>query len=265
MGLKSRPRALLFDVFGTCVDWRLTVTNGLYDAAQAKLTSASQLPSKIRIKVAGMTTDDWGIFAQEWRNTYKEFTRSRAQDASLPIKTVDEHHFDSLKELLTAWKLDGLWSLEEIQATSIIWHRLTPWADSESGLKALNSLFWTCTLSNGNLSLLQDLKVNSKLPFTHIFSAEEFGTFKPNKAVYLGAAEKLELTLVECAMVAAHLPDLKAAKACGYQTIYVERPQEEDWDNEKVECARSEGFVDMWINGHENGFLTVAERLGVEM
>jgi hypothetical protein len=28
-------RALLFDVFGTCVDWRKSVTDALYNAAQA--------------------------------------------------------------------------------------------------------------------------------------------------------------------------------------------------------------------------------------
>lgn len=124
----------------------------------------------------------------------------------------------------------------------------------------------TCTLSNGNLSLLTDLRAHSKIPFTHIFSAELFGTYKPSPKVYLGAAEKLQLPPDQCAMVAAHLNDLKAAKDNGLQTIYVERPGEEAWSKEQVERAMHEGWVDMWISqGHGNmGFITVAEKLGIE-
>ena len=88
----------------------------------------------------------------------------------------------------------------------------------------MGTVYWTCTLSKGNLSLLNDLKANTKLEFTHVFSTEEFGSYKPNPAVYLGAVEKLGLIPTDCAMVAAHLGDLQAAKACGLQTIYVERP-----------------------------------------
>ena len=84
--------------------------------------------------------------------------------------------------------------------------------------------------------------------------------------MYLGAAEKLQLPPAHCAMVAAHLNDLKAAKQNGLQTIYVERPGEEAWDKEQVECAMQDGWVDLWISqGHGNmGFITVAEKLGVE-
>jgi 2-haloacid dehalogenase len=125
----------------------------------------------------------------------------------------------------------------------------------------------TCTLSNGNLSLLGDLRAFSGVPFTHLFSAELFGTYKPAPRVYLGAAEKLNLPPSECVMVAAHLGDLKAAKANGLQTIYVERPGEEDWSEDEVEKARSEGWVDLWIGDQEgdNGFITVAEKLGIDI
>lgn len=123
----------------------------------------------------------------------------------------------------------------------------------------------TCTLSNGNLSLLGDLRTHSTIPFTHLFSAELFGTYKPSPRVYLGAAEKLSLPPDQCAMVAAHLNDLRAAKDNGLKTIYVERPGEEEWDADEVEKAR--GWVDLWIStGQENkGFITVAEKLGIEL
>ena len=109
-------------------------------------------------------------------------------------------------------------------------------------------------MSNGNLSLLGDLRTHSTIPFTHLFSAELFGTYKPSPRVYLGAAEKLQLPPDQCAMEAA-------------QVIYVERPEEEEWDEETVEKARQDGWVDLWIsagNGNQ-GFITVAEKLGIEM
>jgi len=228
MSLSHPPRALLFDVFGTCVDWRSTVTNGLWEATRKSLNATTvSIPPAVALKASQMTKEEWGVFTQQWRNTYKAFTKTIASDSSKAWKTVDEHHYDSLKELLAEWQLGGLWTEEEVRDLSLIWHRLDGWPDSSTGIQELNKRFWTCTLSNGNLSLLNDLKVHAKMDFTHVFSAEQFGSYKPNPSVYLGAVEKLGLSPKDCAMVAAHLYDLKAARACGLQTVYVERPQEE--------------------------------------
>jgi 2-haloacid dehalogenase len=125
----------------------------------------------------------------------------------------------------------------------------------------------TCTLSNGNLSLLGDLRTFSGIPFTHLFSAEQFGTYKPSPRVYLGAAQELDIPANQCVMVAAHLNDLKAAKENGLQTVYVERPGEEDWSDEEVEQARQGGWVDLWISNEagSRGFITVAEQLGIDI
>lgn len=114
-------------------------------------------------------------------------------------------------------------------------------------------------------SLLSDLRAYSGIPFTHVFSAEMFGTYKPSPKVYLGAVETLGVTPSECVMVAAHLADLKAAKENGLQTVYVERAGEEDWGDDEIEKARAAGWVDIWVDlqGGNKGFLTVAEKLGV--
>jgi 2-haloacid dehalogenase len=124
----------------------------------------------------------------------------------------------------------------------------------------------TCTLSNGNLSLLGDLRTFTGIPFTHLFSAELFGTYKPSPKVYLGAAEKLNLLPRDCAMVAAHLNDLKAAKENGLQTIYIERAGE-DWDEGEVQQAKDAGWVDLWITSKDGnrGFITAAGKLGIDV
>ncbi|KAF2649287.1 haloacid dehalogenase [Lophiostoma macrostomum CBS 122681] len=255
MALSKPPRALLFDVFGTCVDWRTTVTQALYAKAHAALNSAeASLATSVRLRATDMSIIQWGTLAQQWRDSYKHFTKAIAGDSSLPWKSVDEHHHDALQQLLVEWKLKGLWTDEEVRDISLIWHQLDPWSDSSAGIKALNKL-----------CLLNDLKTHGSLGFTHIFSAEQFGTYKPSPKVYLGAAERLGLQPSECAMVAAHLNDLQAAKSHGLQTIYVERSMEEDWSSQEVEKARSEGWVDLWISINEQGFVTVAEKLGIEV
>ncbi|KAI9712305.1 MAG: hypothetical protein M1820_001518 [Bogoriella megaspora] len=261
--LPTPPRALLFDVFGTCVDWRTTVTNTVIEWKSKALNDATaSLASRLRLHASSLDTSDWGLFAQEWRDAYMHYTRGVASGAIPPenYMSIDEHHHVSLKQLIEKWKLQGLWTDEDVQTMSRIWHYLDPWPDAVRGIQELNRLYWTCTLSNGNVELLGDMAIHAGLEWTHIFSASMWESFKPSPKVYLGAVEKLGLKPEECVMVAAHLADLKAAKGCGLRTVYVERPGEEVLD---VEEARGEGYVDVWVDEGEEGFVTVAERLGV--
>lgn len=142
MAISPTPRALFFDVFGTCVDWRTTVVGELNAQAHARLNDATaSLASRVRLTMDDMTMERWGEFAQQWRNGYKKFTRQLASDPSVPWKSVDEHHLESLKQLVEDWQLSGLWDEEQLRAISLIWHRLDPWADSALGVSMLNRLF----------------------------------------------------------------------------------------------------------------------------
>ncbi|THZ02159.1 haloacid dehalogenase [Aureobasidium pullulans] len=267
----ENARALLFDVFGTCVDWRTTVTNALIQQCRVALMRRSAIiTNDVRVKASAMSDEDWGAFAQEWRNSYYKFTRSLAADASLSWKTVDDHHLESLQELLFNHSLGredgdfgGLWNHLEVKEMSLIWHKLDPWPDTVAGLEALNTKYETCTLSNGNIALLTDMKEHGGMPFKHIYSSELFNSYKPNPAIYLGAAKRLGLEPSQCVMVAAHLGDLEAAKNCGYHTVYVERSQEEQ--NENEEEARRKGFVDIWVGIDEKGFVSAAKKLGISV
>jgi 2-haloacid dehalogenase len=205
-----------------------------------------------------------------------KFTRELATDPTKEWKSVDQHHLESLREILIRRNLimprdsdvpeslvqDGsLWDERQLQELNFVWHQLNPWQDTCRGIQQLNRQFYTCTLSNGNLSLLEDMVKHAKMDFTHIYSAEMFQSYKPSPKVYLGAAEKMGLKPEECAMVAAHLDDLKAAKSHGFGTaIYVERPLEE----RRPELGK-EGFVDVWVKEDEDGFVTAAERLGIDV
>jgi len=103
------------------------------------------------------------------------------------------------------------------------------------------------------------------LPYKHIISAEDFGAYKPHPSVYKGAAKKLGLEPTQCALIAAHLGDLKAARDCGFQTIYIDRPNEEAWDAENVQQAKRDGWVDMWVDLGQGGFEEVARRFGLHV
>ena len=213
---------------------------------------------------------------KEWRTSYLKFTKSIAQDPNKQFKTVDEHHLEALHDILTHRGLimpredstpdmlvhDGsLWDEPALQELNLVWHRLEPWPDTCKGIEELNRKFYTCTLSNGNVSLLEEMVEHGKMGFTHIYSAEMFKSYKPSPKVYLGAAEKMGIKPEDCCMVAAHLNDLKAAKSNGFSTVYVERPQEE----RSPELKDEEGIVDVWVKEGEEGFVTVAERLGIDV
>ena len=212
---------------------------------------------------------DWAAFAQEWRSSYHQFTHTqvnRASNEAVIFKTVDDHHHDSLHALLVKYEISGLWTDEEVFVISRVWHFLDGWPDCSLGLQALKDHgFILCTLSNGNRSLLQDLAEFASLPWTHVFSAEDFRAYKPDPSVYLGACKNLDLEPQQCALVAAHLNDLQAAEKCGLQTIYIERENEEFWPAASVAEARRARWIDMWIGlnekAHGGGILEAAMRL----
>ncbi|KAL4980017.1 HAD-like domain-containing protein [Aspergillus desertorum] len=261
MPINSQTKALFFDVFGTTVQWRKIVTNALKEASENALRSDREsLYHDLRAQASAMTEDNWHSMAEDWRASYGRFTSTF--DPCDGFVSIDQYHYDSLLEILRSRQLDDLFTESELQDLVHCWHRLDPWDDAVKGLKLLSTKFRTSTLSNGNISLLEDLVQHGSLPFTDIISAEHFGAYKPSPRVYLGAAEKLGLKPEECVLVAAHLQDLKAAKACGWGTVYVERVGEEFGN---LEHALQEGYVDLAVEMEDSpdGFVEVARRLGI--
>lgn len=260
-------------IFGTVVDWRRTVVAHLQSQCDQAVTRNNDTSLLLTPATrSNAQTIRWADFAQDWRSSYLRFTSTTAASepsgggkSTITYKSVDEHHLDSLKELIAQYGVDGLWTADEVHSISRIWHFLQAWPDAAPGLAALNELgLQTSTLSNGNRELLMDLCKHATLPFTVITSADEFGSYKPHPSVYLGACAKLGVQPDECALVAAHLGDLQAAKRCGLQTVYVEREREEAWSKDKVSEAWTEEWVDLWVasGAGEGGLVEVARRLG---
>jgi len=122
----------------------------------------------------------------------------------------------------------GLGGLSEGERDSLnrAWHRLQPWPDAVPGLTRLRRKFIIAPLSNGNISLVTDMAKHAGLPWDCILGAELVRHYKPDPEVYRSAAEFLDVTPAEVMMVAAHLRDLRAAKAEGLRTAFVVRPDE---------------------------------------
>lgn len=244
----SGVKVLLFDVFGTVVNWRASIEHALASAA-----AASTNPSRA-------ANTDWPAFANDWRQAYMVFVRSVGTGQRAPTP-IEEFFRSSLVDLLAKYELQGLLSEAQIDELAGAWGRLEGWPDSSAGLKALQGLgLKTCTLSNGSKRLLGQMAQHSDLSWTHVFSSEDFGSFKPDPKVYQGGAREAGVQVGEAAMVAAHLYDLEAAKKVGLRAIYVERKQEEDASEAEQERMRKE-VVDLWVGIEENGFLSVLEEL----
>ncbi|CAN8106485.1 unnamed protein product [Discula destructiva] len=272
-------KALTFDVFGTVVDWRTTVQDALQSALTTKLATPdfATLPPGLQQCAQTLASGSGSgevppfapVFAQQWRDTYSKFTRGFRAGGETPWKDVDAHHHDSLVELLDLWELSGLFTPAEVLELSLVWHRLVPWGDAAEGLARLRRGdgglgLVTATLSNGNRALLRDSVAFGGLGFDRLISAEDFKAYKPDPRTYLGAVEMLDVAAApgEVAMVAAHLNDLEAARACGLRTIYVERMAEEAWGADEERYAQAREWVDMWVSVDEGGFVEVARRLG---
>lgn len=200
-------KALLFDVFGTVVDWRGSIIEEGQGWGRAK----------------GVTVD-WGRFADRWRAGYAP-SMDKVRKGQLAWTNLDNLNRALLSDLLVEFHLDGL-SEEEQEHWNRVWHRLKPWPDSVAGLTRLKKKFTIAPLSNGNVALLTDMGKNAGLPWDAILSAELFRHYKPDREVYLGAAEILGIRPGETMMAAAHAGDLKAARALGLQTGFIYRPDE---------------------------------------
>jgi 2-haloacid dehalogenase len=228
-------KALIFDVFGTVVDWRGSV-----------IREGEELGRKNNLDV------DWDAFADEWRSRYAP-SMDRVRRGELPWTNLDALHRASLEELLEEFGIEGL-SEEEIDHLNKAWHRLDPWPDSVAGLARLKRRYVISTFSNGNVALLTDMAKSAGLPWDLILSAELVKHYKPDPETYLMAPNLLDLRPDEVMLVAAHPSDLRAAQTHGLQTAYVLRPLE--W-GPKGEAEPADPFFDLVVED----LIELAEKL----
>jgi 2-haloacid dehalogenase len=201
-------KALIFDVFGTVVDWRTSLIDELTAWGKTRGIDA-----------------DWVALVDAWREAYGPSMNEVRKNPQHGFLKLDILHRNSLDRLIERFGIKGL-TEEDRRHINLGWHRLKPWPDSVSGLARLKKKFLIAPLSNGNVALLTNMAKNAGLPWDLILSAELFEHYKPDQETYLGAARLLSLEPREVMMVAAHNGDLRAARSHGLMTAFVARPNE---------------------------------------
>ena len=200
-------KAMVFDVFGTLVDWRTCVAR----------------ESRMILEPMGYKLD-WIAFANAWRAEYQP-GMEEIRAGRKPFSRLDVVHRGMLDRVRPRF---GLESLDEptLRNLNLVWHRLDAWPGVTAGLHRLRRKFMLGPCSNGNISLMVDLARRNEFPWDAILGAEIAGDYKPKPRVYLAAAEALGIEPHECMMVAAHSNDLEAAAKVGLRTGFVAQPDE---------------------------------------
>jgi 2-haloacid dehalogenase len=213
-----RPQALIFDVFGTLVDWRGGVARAVAEA----------LPQ----------AEPEG-FADAWRGRYQPAMEA-VRAGRRPYVALDVLHREMLDATLAGLGLD----LAEPGRAALArcWERLPAWPEVPEALSRLRARRFVAPCSNASVALSIRLARFAGLEWDCVLGAEPAGAYKPDPRVYRAAAAALGLPPERVMMVAAHNDDLAAARACGLQTGFFPRPREhgpgqerdlaptQDWD-----------------------------------
>jgi 2-haloacid dehalogenase len=204
---KEIPRVIVFDTFGTLVDWRSSLIRYLTEFGRERGVNA-----------------DWTKLIDAWRAQYMP-SLNNIRNRERPWATLDELHRASLEKLVTAHGINVL-SRDDLDYIVNGWHKLTPWPDTVPGLSRLRRKFIVGPLSNANVSLLVDLAKFGGLPWDMVLGSDVFEHYKPDREIYTGIGKFFKVSDSAVMLVAAHNNDLGAAKSFGLMTAFIPRPTE---------------------------------------
>jgi 2-haloacid dehalogenase len=202
-------RAVLFDTFGTVVDWRSGITAAVQSFARTH----------------GITVDA-EEFATLWRGEYQP-SMERVRSGARQFVTLDGLHRENLERVLRTRGFDPVeFAEDDLRALARSWRFLPPWPDSVAGIGRLKERFIVGPLSNANTALLVEMAKFTGLPWDSVLGSDVLGAYKPDPKAYRAAAQLLDLDPGEVMLVAAHNGDLQAARRVGLATAFVARPLE---------------------------------------
>ncbi len=205
--LVSAVEALVFDTYGTVVDWRGSVLAELGALGRSR----------------GLTVD-WEAFLADWRACYRP-GMERVNRGDVPWATVEQIYRAGLHALLPRYAIVGL-DDADLERLVRAWWRLRPWPDAVPGLTRLRRHYVIGPLSNASFVGMVRLAKFAGLPWDCIITAENVGWYKPRPEVYRTAVSLLGLRPAQVMLVAAHNYDLHAAQAEGLRTAFVPRRTE---------------------------------------
>ena len=135
---ERKIKAVVFDVFGTVVDWRNSI--------------AKEAKALLHLRNANI---NWHLFADSWRLKYHP-SMEKIRNGTRNFVPLDVLHYENLQEVLAEYEITDL-TETELDHLNKAWHRLDPWPDSVPGLSRLKQKFIIGTMSNGNVSLMVNM------------------------------------------------------------------------------------------------------------
>ena len=144
-------KALIFDVFGTVVDWRSGVAREVGTVFGARVDALA--------------------FADAWRGRYQP-AMERIRSGNRGYVPLDILHRENLDATLEEFGLEGALDEAGRVALNRAWEKLPPWPDSVPGLTALKARYAIAPCSNGSISLMTWLARFGGLPWDVILGAE---------------------------------------------------------------------------------------------
>ncbi len=233
-------KALLFDTFGTVVDWRGSVTR-----------MGERLGAR-----KGIEGVDWEAFARAWRAGYRP-GMAPVIAGTRPWTPIDVIHREILEEILVTFSISDHFDDVEKADMTLMWHRLDPWPDAVPGLLRLKRTYIIGPLSNGATQLLVNMAKRAGIPWDLILSSDITRAYKRDPRAYQAAIAALGMEPHEVMLCAAHNDDLEAAAGQGMRTAYINRPYEYGADQTRDFEATSDWDI---VTDHIGG---IAEALGV--
>ena len=203
----SEVRALLFDTFGTLVDWRTGLITQLERWGRAHDIAA-----------------DWPGLVLAWRRDHVP-ALAKVRTGQRDWANYDELQGETMRQLASQFGLPAL-SDDTLDHLARMWHELPAWPDTVEGMARLRTKYLVAPLSNGHVALVMSLARGAGITFDTVFGADVFRQYKPDPKTYLGAVSLLGCAPGEVLFVASHPSDLEAAAALGLRTCFVSRPLE---------------------------------------
>ena len=200
-------KAVLFDTFGTVVDWRGSLI------AQAAALGRRR----------GMVAD-WTRLVDGWLDAYRP-SLERVRSGQQPWTNLDALQRRNLDRLVAEQKIAGL-TEEDLHDLMDGWHRLEPWPDALAGLHRLKKRYVIGPLSNGDTATLVSMAKDAGLPWDVVLGADVWRHYKPDPEAYLAACRFLDLPPAAVMLAAAHNADLRGAAEAGLRTGFLPRPTE---------------------------------------
>lgn len=204
----SHIKALTFDTGGTVLDWH----TGFRDAFRT-------------VGLKHGINRDWAALANDLRRRSLEAMIDLGKDGP-PSYNFDDAHRFCLDALLAAESLE---MFDAADRKAIAWdapHNFKAWPDVQQGLRELREQYPVVSFTLLSYRLVIDSSRANELEWDALLSCEGLGVYKLLPEAYRSAARMLQLEPEECLMVACHPFDLDAARAVGFRTALVRRPEE---------------------------------------